>query len=45
MKEFTVFGHKQKEHLPIMVKSRIDGLDDASLLNIKFEMNPLDKVT
>ena len=45
MKEFTVFGHKQTDHLPVMVKSRLDSIVDETLLDIKFEMNPIDKVT
>lgn len=43
MKEFTVFGFKQKELEPVMVKSLIGPCSDSSLLDIKFEMNPLDK--
>lgn len=44
MKEFTVFGHEQNDLLPVMVKSKIGELIDTSLLDIKFEMNPMDKV-
>lgn len=44
LKEFTVYGHKQEEHLPVLVKSKIGELVDVSLLNVKFEMNPLDKL-
>lgn len=44
MKEFTVFGHQKNDRLPVMVKSRIGGMVDTSLLDIKFEMNPIDKV-
>lgn len=44
MKEFTVFGHQKNDRLPVMVKSRIEGMVDTSLLDIKFEMNPIDKV-
>lgn len=43
MKEFTVFGYKQNDLIPVMVKSMIGPLSDSSLLDIKFEMNPLDK--
>lgn len=43
MKEFTVFGHKKNDYLPVMVKSRIGGMVDTSLLDFKFEMNPIDK--
>lgn len=44
LKEFTVYGHRQIEHLPVLVKSKIGELVDVSLLNVKFEMNPLDKL-
>lgn len=43
MKEFTVFGYKQTDYLPIMVKSILEATVDSSLLDIKFEMNPMDK--
>lgn len=43
MKEFTVFGYKQEQFLPVMVKSILESTTDSSLLDIKFEMNPLDK--
>lgn len=43
MKEFTVFGFKQSNYLPIMVKSLLEPTVDSSLLDIKFEINPLDK--
>ena len=43
MKEFTVHGAKQAEHLPVVVKSMLGHTGDTSLLDIKFEMNPLDK--
>lgn len=43
MKEFTVFGYKQIDFMPIMVKSILGQTTDSSLLDIKFEMNPLDK--
>lgn len=43
MKEFTVFGYKQSDFMPIMVKSILGHKSDNSLLDIKFEMNPLDK--
>lgn len=43
MKEFTVFGDKQNEYTPIMVKSILGQTTDNSLLDIKFETNPLDK--
>lgn len=43
LKEFTVYGHKQDDHIPVLVKSQIGELVDVSLLNVKFEMNPLDK--
>lgn len=44
MKEFTVFGLKQHDYIPVMVKSKIGQNVDTNLLSIKFEMNPLDKV-
>lgn len=44
MKQFTVNGYQRKEFLPVIVKSIIDSHDE-SLLDFKFEMNPLDKVT
>ncbi|KAJ6629556.1 Vacuolar protein sorting-associated protein 13, partial [Pseudolycoriella hygida] len=44
LKEFTVYGHQQGDHLPVLVKSKIGELVDVSLLNVKFEMNPLDKL-
>ncbi|XP_037042887.1 vacuolar protein sorting-associated protein 13-like, partial [Bradysia coprophila] len=44
LKEFTVCGYKQEDHLPVLVKSKIGELVDVSLLNVKFEMNPLDKL-
>lgn len=43
MKEFTVFGFKQSDFIPIMVKSILEATTNSSLLDIKFEMNPLDK--
>lgn len=43
MKEFTVFGYKQADYMPTMVKSILEPTSDSSLLDIKFEMNPLDK--
>lgn len=43
MKEFTVFGYKQNEYEPLLVKSILGSTSDSSLLDIKFEMNPLDK--
>lgn len=43
MKEFTVFGFKQTDYMPVMVKSILETTVDSSLLDIKFEMNPLDK--
>lgn len=43
MKEFTVFGYKQADFMPIMVKSILESTTDSSLLYIQFEMNPLDK--
>lgn len=42
MKEFTVNGYQRKEFLPVIAKSIIESHDE-SLLDIKFEMNPLDK--
>lgn len=44
MKAFTVFGYKQKDIVPVVVKSILGQTVDDSLLDIKFEMNPLDKV-
>lgn len=44
MKEFTVFGCKQQDVVPVVVKSMLGQTTDNSLLDIKFEMNPLDKV-
>lgn len=44
MKEFTVFGYKRKDIVPVVVKSILGQSADESLLDIKFEMNPLDKV-
>lgn len=44
MKEFTVFGYKQKDILPVIVKSILNHTSDNSLLDVKFEINPLDKV-
>lgn len=44
MKEFTVFGYKQKDFVPVVVKSILGQTTDNSLLDIAFEMNPLDKV-
>lgn len=44
MKEFTVFGYKQNDYEPLMVKSILGSTTDSSLLDIKFEMNPLDKL-
>lgn len=44
MKEFTVFGYKQADVVPVVVKSILGQTVDNSLLDIKFEMNPLDKV-
>lgn len=44
MKEFTVFGYKQSDLAPVVVKSILGQTTDTSLLDIKFEMNPLDKV-
>lgn len=43
MKEFTVFGYKQKDIVPVVVKSILGQTADSSLLDIKFEMNPMDK--
>lgn len=43
MKEFTVFGFKQRDLVPVMVKSILSPSTDSSLLKINFEMNPLDK--
>lgn len=43
MKEFTVFGYKQADFMPIMVKSILESTTDSSLLDIQFEMNPVDK--
>lgn len=43
MKEFTVYGYKQNDYEPLMVKSILGSTTDSSLLDIKFEMNPLDK--
>lgn len=43
MKEFTVYGYKQSDYLPIMVKSLLEPKVDGSLLDIKFEINPMDK--
>lgn len=43
MKEFTVFGYKQSDFMPVMVKSILEPTSDSSLLDIKFEMNPLDQ--
>lgn len=44
MKEFTVFGCKQQDFVPVVVKSILGQTTDNSLLDINFEMNPLDKV-
>lgn len=44
MKEFTVFGYKQADVVPVVVKSILGQTVDNSLLDIRFEMNPLDKV-
>lgn len=44
MKEFTVYGLKHSEILPVVVKSMLEPTADSSLLDVKFEMNPLDKV-
>lgn len=43
MKEFSVAGYKQGDFTPTMVKSLLGQTSDSSLLDIKFEMNPLDK--
>lgn len=43
MKEFTVFGYKQNDFTPVMVKSILGPTTDSSLLDIRFEANPLDK--
>lgn len=45
MKEFTVYGYKQKELVPVIVKSILEHSAESSLLDIRFEMNPLDKVS
>lgn len=45
MKEFTVYGYKHNSILPVMVKSLLEPTSDSSLLDVKFEMNPLDKVS
>lgn len=43
MKEFTVFGYKHDDYEPVMVKSILGQTTDSSLLDIKFEANPIDK--
>uniref|UniRef100_A0A2M4CVW7 Putative vacuolar protein n=1 Tax=Anopheles darlingi TaxID=43151 RepID=A0A2M4CVW7_ANODA len=41
MQELTISGLKQSDHLPIMVKSQLNG--SQSLLDVSFETNPIDK--
>lgn len=43
MKEFTVYGYQHSETLPVVVQSLLGATCDSSLLDVKFEMNPLDK--
>lgn len=45
MKEFTVYGVHHDEILPVLVRSLLEPTCDSSLLDVKFEMNPLDKVS
>lgn len=44
MKQFLVYGFKHTNILPILVKSMLEPTSDRSLLDVKFEINPLDKV-
>ncbi len=41
MRELLVYGLKQKEFLPVLIRQQIESND--SLLNVMFESNPIDK--
>lgn len=41
MQELSIFGLKQSDQLPIMVKSQLNG--SQALLAVSFETNPIDK--